>query len=485
MYDPRTRASLIRLASTLPAGSVAHTSLMAHLKVADMGFDIWARTQILAGAFKVSPSHLRGGRPLAHLQDLAGRLPPEARAEWVNNRKDYKLYEKLEKGVSQTIRDKDQAAEVANNLVAGLTLSGSETDNLFYQLGRSKKNEIEAGKYLPEAAASDTFYNARRRAKDAFKKKDVLRDSDSFDGGDGEDDEGGSFAEMLSQSGPMELVGLLFDSPRGNRILQRLDGLVDFSGAEQQRAVWDALKEDVGLLDSNVGLARAYLERTGRTITPQGAGQLKNKVLARLAQTLQNNPKLMGEVEMLSELSTLRRASKKKRIAALLREADRAVATVKHHPVAPSRKTASEHPLGRMAIVYFDLAMEDYNIEEDADNGDEFAQSLLDDPRKALKLESDALKSLSRMFGARIMDEGHDSGGGLVCKFSVDSWADVKKANDVINRHHEGGDDQIGLDVPYMVARDFRLYPDGVNDVFYGSAPGAEGDLDEWLSEHK
>jgi len=322
MFDLTARRDLIRRASTLPVGSPARVLLLARLKVADMGFDLWARAQILAGAFKVNPDHLRGGRPLSHLQDLAGRLPPEARAEWANNRKDFKLYEKLEKGVSQTIRDREQAADVVQNLAAGMTLSGVETDNLFYQLGRSKKQAIEDGKYLPEAAASDIFYNSRRRAKDFYTKKDVLRDSDSFDGV-GEDDEGGSLADMLSQSEPMELVGLLFDSPRGNRVLQQLDRLVDFSGAEQQRVVWDALKEDMALLDSNVGLARAYLERTGRTITPQGVGQLKNKVLARLAQTLQSNPQLMDEVELLSDLSSLRRASKKKRLAALLREADR------------------------------------------------------------------------------------------------------------------------------------------------------------------
>ncbi len=150
-----------------------------------------------------------------------------------------------------------------------------------------------------------------------------------------------------------------------------------------------------------------------------------------------------------------------------------------------SRKTAGEHPLGRKAIIYFDLAMEDYNIEEDADEGDAFAQSLLAHRSLAFDLESKALKSLSRMFGTRIKDEGRGSGGGLICKFFVDSWYDVKKANDVINRQYEGGDDQIGTDVTYMVARDFRLYPDGVNDVFYGSAPGAEDDLDEWLSGHK
>ena len=148
-------------------------------------------------------------------------------------------------------------------------------------------------------------------------------------------------------------------------------------------------------------------------------------------------------------------------------------------------KTAGEHPLGRMALVYFDLSLEDYNVEEDARSGDEFAQSLLKDERKMLGLENEAVKNLSRMFGTRINNEGHTSHGGLVCKFGVDSWDDVKKALTVINRHHEGGDDQIGTGVPYMVAQGFRLYPDGVNDVFYGEEPGAEGDWDEWLSEHK
>jgi len=145
-------------------------------------------------------------------------------------------------------------------------------------------------------------------------------------------------------------------------------------------------------------------------------------------------------------------------------------------------KVAGEHPLGRMAVVYFDVESEDYNIEEDADNGDAFAQSLMDDGGRGLnKLEGDALKNLSRMFGQRISNEGHDSGGALVCKFGVDSWAEVKKAWGVISR---AGDD-LDTDARYIVARNFRLYPDGVNDVFYGEDFGAEGDWDDWLSEHK
>jgi hypothetical protein len=149
-------------------------------------------------------------------------------------------------------------------------------------------------------------------------------------------------------------------------------------------------------------------------------------------------------------------------------------------------KTAGEHPLGRMSIVYFDLIMEDYNIEEDAENGDEFAQSLMDgDGRGALKLESDAIKNLSRMFGKRISNEGHSNDGSLICNFAVNSWAEVNKALSVINRNHTGGDDNIDTGVRYFEARDFRLYPDGTNDVFYGEGNGAEDDWDEWLSDHK
>lgn len=143
------------------------------------------------------------------------------------------------------------------------------------------------------------------------------------------------------------------------------------------------------------------------------------------------------------------------------------------------------HPLTRNAIVYFDLVLEDYNIEEDADNGDEFAKSLMADNQEMMKLQGKDLASLKRMFGTTIMDEGHGSDDALVCKFSVDSWADVKKANDVINRHHTGGDDNMGLDVPYFEARSFRLYPDGVNNVFYSEESQAKGDWNEWLSEHK
>jgi hypothetical protein len=153
--------------------------------------------------------------------------------------------------------------------------------------------------------------------------------------------------------------------------------------------------------------------------------------------------------------------------------------------LSSTKRRNPHHPLNpRLAVVYFDLHTEEYNIEEDAQEGDAEAKALLNDPRQILRLEHKALAELSRKFGHRISDEGHDRYGDLVCKFGVDDWAEVKAANDVISKHHIGGDDEMDAGAPYMVARGFRLYPNGVNDVFYGEESGAEGTWEEWLQDH-
>ncbi|MFA6234293.1 MAG: DUF2958 domain-containing protein [Bacteroidota bacterium] len=156
---------------------------------------------------------------------------------------------------------------------------------------------------------------------------------------------------------------------------------------------------------------------------------------------------------------------------------------------------------GRGGILYFDLAMEDYNIEEDvneAGRGDENAIQRLQesgigwpDPNyeKAGDLEFKALKEMSTLLGKRVENEGHGSGDELVCKFSVSKWIEVKNINDIIKRHTTGGDDEISLNTPYTVARGFTLYPDAelANGRAWGVSSGGRvlGDLDDWLEDFK
>lgn len=153
----------------------------------------------------------------------------------------------------------------------------------------------------------------------------------------------------------------------------------------------------------------------------------------------------------------------------------------------------------KAGIMYFDIITEDYNIEEDAGNaaeGDEEAIERLvssglgvpPDSEKACDLEIAAIKDVEKLLGRSISNEGHDVCGSLICKFGVDSWAEVKRINDIIRKSFGGGDDEIYLDTPYTAARGFHLYPDEgfTNGRCWGVASfRPEGDLDEWLEAFK
>lgn len=140
----------------------------------------------------------------------------------------------------------------------------------------------------------------------------------------------------------------------------------------------------------------------------------------------------------------------------------------------------------RRAMLYFDLVLEDYNVEEDARSGNRLAKKMMrDDGLTASKMEMKAVEYLSKLFGVRISNEGHGPYGSvLICKFSVNSVADVRRAYDVLARHHTGGDDEIGTDQPYFSARAFRVYPQGVNGPSFGVGNNVDGTMEEWLEAH-
>lgn len=138
--------------------------------------------------------------------------------------------------------------------------------------------------------------------------------------------------------------------------------------------------------------------------------------------------------------------------------------------------------LPRNAIVYFSIVTEDYNIEDDAVRGDERAAALLTgNGWELVCMESRAVRWIAHTLGVRVNDEGHDSTGDLVCKFAVDTVEQLEQLDAFLSRYHTGGNDQIDTDEQYVAARDFRLYPNGVNDVFFGAEYGAEADISDFI----
>ncbi len=147
--------------------------------------------------------------------------------------------------------------------------------------------------------------------------------------------------------------------------------------------------------------------------------------------------------------------------------------------------------LERDGIIYFDLFEADYNVEEDMDEakaGDKDAKARIKaaygwppDFATGSRNEFKAIRTLEKMFGRSISNEGHDAYGALVCKMPVSTWTDVATIEDAIQANYGGGADIIYLD-NYLEARGFHLYPEGVGGPVWGVAPGeVEGDLNEWL----
>lgn len=138
--------------------------------------------------------------------------------------------------------------------------------------------------------------------------------------------------------------------------------------------------------------------------------------------------------------------------------------------------------LPRNSIVYFSIVIEDYNIEDDAANGDERAAALLSGSGWELVfMESRAVQWIARTLGVRITDEGHDSTGDLVCKFAVDTVEQLEALDIFLSRYHTGSNDTIDTGEQYVSARDFRFYPNGVNDVWFGAEYGAEADISDYI----
>ena len=144
---------------------------------------------------------------------------------------------------------------------------------------------------------------------------------------------------------------------------------------------------------------------------------------------------------------------------------------------------AAPHPLSKGAVIHFNLAVLEEELEEAAEDGDEDAINGLEDTGR---LESEAFKNISRMFGMPVKMLKHDFNGNLVCEIAVSSWDDVKKALNVIEGNYWSGLDDVDTGTEYVVAREFQLLPDGPRSRdYYGALGGGKGSWKEWLANNR
>ena len=142
------------------------------------------------------------------------------------------------------------------------------------------------------------------------------------------------------------------------------------------------------------------------------------------------------------------------------------------------------------ARLHFDIQLEDYNIEEDAENASsenyELAQRLLLDPSSTLGLEKKAKIEISKLLGARIKDEGRGN-QELKCSVPVKSYEDLERMWHKI-ASLPGGEDDIDIGVPYTMVSGFTFYPQGEKMASRGalfSNNSPNGEIGDWLDAMK
>lgn len=328
MHFFSAHAALVRLASRLPKGSPAHRSVVAQFTDLKQQFNLFTRLSILLGATGAPFAEVaQAGREGTHgLKNRLIRLQAETPGldpEWFEgDMLSPDFYKALLGAATKRLRDTDAAQSLVSDATVGAT---DASGNLAYQLGKSRKVE---GLSTPLAAANSLAKNISIRGIDVLRRNKVREQDTPFDSPTETDDRGRGFAESYVPATYLEDYFLnLFHSPGGRTILRLLDREFNPGGPAQQ-IVWEAIKEDPALLTSNMDLARAYEERMGKAISPQRAGQLKQSVLDGARTVTETNPEIRWQMSVLNEASRLniRRSAKKQRLAAVMQEADRAIA---------------------------------------------------------------------------------------------------------------------------------------------------------------
>jgi hypothetical protein len=118
----------------------------------------------------------------------------------------------------------------------------------------------------------------------------------------------------------------------------------------------------------------------------------------------------------------------------------------------------------RSAIVYFDLVIEDYNIEDDAGNPESelhaYAVQVREDMHGGHDLESEIYREVRELLGFSIGNEGHGSDDALICKTYPKTAEEAFHCMKVLP--DAGGQ----ISTPYGAVEDVRFYPQGAGGPY-------------------
>ena len=287
-------------AESLPEGHPLQGKLANLLKEARIQDDLFARATVLEGALNMRPGSL-SQRPVATFPDIQQNFP-DINPQFFDMRRDYDLYGAVIGGAGQIKGTSYTSDEIAQALIAGLTIVNMDEvsgGSIYRRLGKKLANALKAGRVDMKGLAGTLRSWAKARAMDVIDSRHDVSIDEGF--GDEGFDQASMIDRFYSDPGTSE-TALSISVVNKPGMLQTIDRAVrkELRGPGQE-AVWDAVLNDPGLLNPSARgmgidqqpLAEAISRMTGTEISRQVAGRtFRDKVLPAMERALANDERL-------------------------------------------------------------------------------------------------------------------------------------------------------------------------------------------------
>jgi len=284
-------------------------------KEAGMDMDLMLRMRILEGVLGVprwslsrSPQEIRGA-----LMELPKQYP-EIDPSWFAS-KDFKLYESALEAAEKVLHGEGTsltAEEVVQNMVSGLNPAGEvQVRDALGEIGKAQRDKILSGRLKVTGVRTAIWPIAFQRARDVIrkhlrqKKKREQMSPTMLDVGM---HPGQASADEVMQEAPMEAVLSFLSGPQGREVKNWIYRTMRQTANPIQMAVMEALLDDPGATNAELGRSPQVLElRGGEPISGQMVGRHRDNVVETIREEIGDNPRVFDLINRELDLEALAR----------------------------------------------------------------------------------------------------------------------------------------------------------------------------------
>lgn len=253
-------------------------------------------------------------RPGALFSEAPG-LFPDADPAWYSSR-NQGLWDALLDGTSKVIKGEAgelTAEEIAQNMLFGLSPTGSRRSDVFGDVGEYKAKAILSGRLGPRDIQGTVSALAQRRALDTWRKEvrkkrqrekahpTVVTDDPAT--------RGEVPAEVAVDRTPMDVTLSLLSTPKGREFRQWIYRVIQNKATDVQKAVMEATFDHISSRDEWPSAKKIQDEVAarmgGNVISVQAINEHRRNVVKLIQREMASNPKVLHWIEDYLDLAEL------------------------------------------------------------------------------------------------------------------------------------------------------------------------------------